>query len=441
MQNHYEIIVVGAGASGLMAALTAAQEQKKAHRPVSVALLEAAAKPGRKLLATGNGRCNLTNMNLENARFHGDVQLAEAVLGKYSPQAVIRRFMSLGLLCREEEQGRVYPNSGQAASVLSVLLSHLEELGVPILCGQKVERIQQESSRFFLKTAEGIGFAAQKVILAVSGKAAPQLGSDGSGLRLAGELGHSHTPCWEALVPVICQSGDLKAMQGMRCRGKVSLLGDGVVLGEETGEIQFTDYGLSGICVFQLSRMASEWVQQKTVLGKRTGSLVFSLDLLPDVSQEELQAMLQYRKRILPGSPATEAVSGILNLRVGERLVRQVLKDTGKTMAELSSHELEKIAYGVKNACFPVKGVQDWSRAQVTAGGIPLREVFPDTLESRCTRGLYLCGELLNVDGDCGGYNLHWAWASGMAAGKAAAGSLPKKQGQKARRKPHAANR
>ena len=150
MQNHYEIIVVGAGASGLMAALTAAQEQKKAHRPVSVALLEAAAKPGRKLLATGNGRCNLTNMNLENARFHGDVQLAEAVLGKYSPQAVIRRFMSLGLLCREEEQGRVYPNSGQAASVLSVLLSHLEELGVPILCGQKVERIQQESSRFFL---------------------------------------------------------------------------------------------------------------------------------------------------------------------------------------------------------------------------------------------------------------------------------------------------
>ena len=452
-----EIAVVGGGASGLMAALTAAEEQKRQHRPVSVLVLEAAQKPGRKLLATGNGRCNLTNMHDERSRFHGDVLAAEAVLGKYPPQAVVRRFLSLGLLCREEEEGRVYPNSGQAASVLSILLEHLQALGVEILCERPVSQLSQEGAGFRLCSSQGEEVLAQKVILAASGQAAPQLGSNGSGYALAKALGHSCTPCFPALVPVICKEDKrCKSLKGARCRGTVTLLGDGKMLGQETGEIQFTEYGLSGICVFQLSRLASEWSHFRTVKGKPVSELIFSLDLLPEQSQPELLAMLHRRQRLLPKSEISDCLAGMLHLAVGRQMVRECLSRNG-SLETLSPKEMETLLQTVKEYRFTVKTVQDWSRAQVTAGGVPLKELSGETLESLCCPGLYLCGELLNIDGDCGGYNLQWAWASGMTAGKAAAGSLlfsekkprgPKKtkapQSPKRpnrRRSPHAANR
>lgn len=439
-----EIAVVGGGASGLMAALTAAEEQKRQHQPVSVLVLEAAQKPGRKLLATGNGRCNLTNMRDERSRFHGDVPAAEAVLGKYPPQAVVRRFLSLGLLCREEDEGRVYPNSGQAASVLSLLLEHLEALGVEILCEWQVSQLSREGAGFRLRSSQGEEALAQKVILAASGKAAPQLGSNGSGYGLAKALGHSCTSCFPALVPVICGEGKrCKALHGVRCRGRVSLLGDGKLLGEELGEIQFTDYGLSGVCVFQLSRMASEWAQSKTVNGKHFTSLQFSLDLLPNYTPEELLGMLQRRKRLLPKSENMALLSGFLPVALARQIAKEVLEKAA-SLETISTAVIEKTLLTAKNYTFTVKATQDWNRAQVTAGGVPLSEISPQTLESSRCPGLYLCGELLNIDGDCGGYNLQWAWASGMAAGKAAAGTCkpPKPaKSSKPRRKPHAANR
>ena len=439
-----EIAVVGGGASGLMAALTAAEEQKRQHRPISVLVLEAAQKPGRKLLATGNGRCNLTNMRGELSRFHGDVPAAEAVLGKYPPQAVVRRFLSLGLLCREEDEGRVYPNSGQAASVLSLLLEHLQALGAEILCEWPVSQISREGAGFRLHSSQGDEMLAQRVILATSGKAAPQLGSNGSGYALSKAAGHSCTPCFPALVPVICgENKRCKALHGVRCRGRVSLLGDGKLLGEELGEIQFTDYGLSGVCVFQLSRMASEWAQSKTVNGKRFTSLQFSLDLLPNYTHEELLGMLQRRKRLLPKSDSMALLSGFLPVALARQITKEVLEKAAP-VEMLSPSDIEKTLLAAKNYTFTVKTTQDWNRAQVTAGGVPLSEICPQTLESSRCSGLYLCGELLNVDGDCGGYNLQWAWASGMAAGKAAASACkpPKPaKSSKPRRKPHAANR
>ena len=439
-----EIAVVGGGASGLMAALTAAEEQKRQHRPLSVLVLEAAQKPGRKLLATGNGRCNLTNMRGELSRFHGDVPAAEAVLGKYPPQAVVRRFLSLGLLCREEDEGRVYPNSGQAASVLSLLLEHLQALGAEILCEWPVSQISREGAGFRLHSSQGDEMLAQRVILATSGKAAPQLGSNGSGYALSKAAGHSCTPCFPALVPVICgENKRCKALHGVRCRGRVSLLGDGKLLGEELGEIQFTDYGLSGVCVFQLSRMASEWAQSKTVNGKRFTSLQFSLDLLPNYTHEELLGMLQRRKRLLPKSDSMALLSGFLPVALARQITKEVLEKAAP-LEILSPSDIEKTLLAAKNYTFTVKTTQDWNRAQVTAGGVPLSEICPQTLESSRCSGLYLCGELLNLDGDCGGYNLQWAWASGMAAGKAAASACkpPKPaKSSRPRRKPHAANR
>ena len=285
---------------------------------------------------------------------------------------------------------------------------------------------------------------AQRVILATSGKAAPQLGSNGSGYALSKAAGHSCTPCFPALVPVICgENKRCKALHGVRCRGRVSLLGDGKLLGEELGEIQFTDYGLSGVCVFQLSRMASEWAQSKTVNGKRFTSLQFSLDLLPNYTHEELLGMLQRRKRLLPKSDSMALLSGFLPVALARQITKEVLEKAAP-LEILSPSDIEKTLLAAKNYTFTVKTTQDWNRAQVTAGGVPLSEICPQTLESSRCSGLYLCGELLNLDGDCGGYNLQWAWASGMAAGKAAASACkpPKPaKSSRPRRKPHAANR
>lgn len=452
-----EIAVVGGGASGLMAALTAAEEFRRRHVPARVLVLEGAQKPGKKLLATGNGRCNLTNRKSEPFRFHGDTKAAATVLGNCSSQTVVRRFQSLGLLCREEDEGRVYPNSGQAASVLSLLMEQLESLGGEVACDWYTTEIIREKSGFRLRARNGEEVLAQRVILAASGKAAPQLGSDGSGYALAQSLGHSCTPCFPALVPVICKEDKrCKSLKGARCRGTVALLGDGKVLGQETGEIQFTEYGLSGICVFQLSRMASEWSHFRTVKGKPVSELIFSLDLLPEQSQPELLAMLHRRQRLLPKSEISDCLAGMLHLAMGRQIVRECLSRNG-SLETLSPKEMETLLQTVKEYRFIVKTVQDWSRAQVTAGGVPLKELSGETLESLCCPGLYLCGELLNIDGDCGGYNLQWAWASGMTAGKAAAGSLlfseKKPRGPKnpkapqspkrpnRRRNPHAANR
>lgn len=441
-----EVAIIGAGASGLMAALTAAEEQKKQHRPVSVLLLESAQKPGRKLLATGNGRCNLVNARMEPSRFHGDVREAQTVLENYPPAAVVRRFQSLGLLCREEDEGRVYPNNGQASAVLNTLLYHLSALGVEILCQWPVTSLIKEGKWFrIVSSAVEKELLAEKVVLASSGKAAPQLGSDGSGYPLAQKLGHSLTPCFPALVPVCCDKKRVRGLQGMRARGKVSLWQGKTRIGEESGEIQFTEYGLSGICVFQLSRHMAKWQEE----GASSPPMVLVLDLMPDMPEQELTALLRYRQRILPSSGAADALSGIINQKVGQQIIRESIENAGRLLKELSPKELEAVAQRVKHFSFPITGVQDWSRAQVTAGGIPLKEIIPETLESKKCPGLYLCGEILNLDGDCGGYNLHWAWASGMTAGKAAAKSLltqtakPRKSPShsKTRRKPHAANR
>lgn len=447
-----EIAVVGGGASGLMAALTAAEEQKKQRRPVSVWVLEGAQKPGRKLLATGNGRCNLTNTQMSLSRYHGETEEARAVLKAWPPQAVIHRFRTLGLVCREEEEGRVYPNSGQAAAVLELFLRHLEGLGVQVRCGWHLRQIQKKGAGFVLFPEEGEPLTASRVILAAGGQAAPKLGADGSGVAMARALGHSCTPCRPALTPVRCQKKQCRALQGMRCRGKVSLLADGRRVGEETGEIQFTEYGLSGICVFQLSRLAAEWEETGRLAGRRVSSLVFSLDLTPDMTEQELEALLRQRQRLLPHIPAEEALDGLLNLRVGQQIIREALGEgAGQPLGRITAEACAAVARLAKQYEFPVAGVMGWERAQVTAGGVPLSETDPATLESRCCPGLYLCGELLDVDGDCGGYNLHWAWASGITAGKGATRrdndsgkqSQKKKPGApaKGRRSSHAAHR
>ena len=417
-----DLVIIGGGAAGMTAAVTAASllsPQKK------VLLLEHGPRVGKKLLSTGNGRCNLTNAKLSPARYHGHAPaFCKDILSKYPSSSTLSFFQKAGLLCREEGEGRVYPCSGQASSVLDILRQGLQEQQVEVLCDHHIKSIRFHTEQGF--SLQGtIPIRTKKVILATGGKAAPASGSDGSGYALARSLGHSVTPLFPALCPVRTDPQLTRPMKGMRCSGRVTLLADGYPFRQETGEIQISDGALSGICVFQLSRYVGEFFTCQTVSGKPCREIALSLDLLTEYPQQELLSLLTSWAKQHPDWILEQFLSGILNKRVGQTLLKSLgIAPLSLPCRTLTYRHLQQIAASIKDWRFPLLGISAWNQAQVTAGGIPLQEFYPDTLESRSIPGLYAAGEILDVDGDCGGFNLQWAWCSGRLAGKSAADSL-----------------
>lgn len=407
-----KIIVIGGGAAGLTAALTAAQTQTDA----SVTILERMDRVGKKILATGNGRCNLTNEDVSPAHYYSrDKALLRKAMYDMPVEQVLEFFRSFGLFCQTEEEGRVYPYCKQASMVLDVLLPALEREKIDVQCGYAVEEIARNKGGFRVKTADGRAFSADKVILTCGGKAAPKLGSDGSGFRLAQQLGHSCTPLYPALTAMKCDMNSLGGLKGIRAHGKLSLHANNACLGENTGEIQFTEYGLSGIPAMQVSGQLSRLRK-----GEKCTALV---DLFPEWSEEALLQELKARQKALP----EETLESFLLGTIHKRLAFAVLKSSGlqplsRKAATLTGKELHMLANTLKNWRFTVTGTQGWDAAQVTGGGIPLQELDMETMQSLKVPGLYFAGEILDVVGDCGGFNLHWAWCSGMRAGRAAAG-------------------
>jgi len=394
--------VVGAGASGLAAALGAAGV------PGGILALEGNGKPGRKLLATGNGRCNLTNESIAMDHYHGDVRSAAPFLNAWPAARVRRAFLRLGLLTRADAEGRVYPHSLQAAAVAEALLSACREQGVSLECGRPVERILPVKGGFLVKSAGGERFA-RRCVLACGGKASPKH-STGSGYGLARSLGHTVTPLSPSLTGLQAPKKFTRPLKGIRCRARVALFQKGRELCAESGEVIFGDGSVSGICVMNLSARLRE-------LGAE--GLELRLDLLEQFSREELRGYLQALAEAHPGRPAGELFSGALNLRLGWELVHWMGWDPDRPLVRLSPQELDRAAGWAKAVPIPVSGPLSWEQAQCTAGGVPLEEVDLETMESRICPGLYLTGELLDLDGDCGGYNLHWAWATGFTAGLA----------------------
>lgn len=426
--NHFQVAVIGGGASGLMAAAAAAALLKS---PGAVAVLEGAPRVGKKLLATGNGRCNLTNLNISPECYFGDHELAAPLLANYPPNRVIQEFSTMGLLCHAEE-GRVYPHGGQASAVLDTLRRRLESLAVSELCDSAITGLERTGSSFRLTTASGEHLTAERVIISTGGKAAPQLGANGTGYGLAKSQGHQVTALFPALVPVQTISERIRALKGLRSAGEVTLFADGRAIHKEAGEIQFTENGLSGICIFQLSRYASEFGATGKLNGKPCKRLELSLDLLPDHTVGDVAALLNKMQKMYPKMPAAELLSGMLNKRVGQEIIKTAVAEKRSLEAgALDQAELRKISETAKRFVFPALGAMPWKNAQVTAGGVPLEEVDTITMESKLCPGLYLTGELLNLDGLCGGFNLHWAWITGLVAGKDAAESLSRRKGKK----------
>ena len=407
----YDYGIIGGGAAGLAAAvfLTRFAGNKR------VVLLEKQPRVGKKLLATGNGTCNLTNIAAEPARYHGNAALAEAVLSAFSPRDAVAFFTSIGVDCLIREDGRVYPYSQQAGAVLDALRLTAEAAGAELRTDTAVTGIEPGKNGFSLLTETGT-VTAEKVLVTVGGAASPALGGDGTVYRLLTQLGHQKTPLFPSLVQLRTQTDFVRAVKGLRVDAAVGLYLDGTLLREETGEVLFTDYGLSGPAVMQVSRFAGDWER------KKDGQLTAVLDLLPEWEPAALKRRVEERSR-LPGRTLEDLLTGLLHKRVGQtvRRVAGVLPLT-RPADTLTPQEISAIAATAKRWVLPVTGTQGFGGAQVTAGGIDGGAFDPATLESKRVPGLYAAGEVLDVDGDCGGFNLQFAWSSAFAAAKAMAG-------------------
>lgn len=382
-----KVAVLGGGASGVMAAVTAARCGS------DVVLIEKNQRIGKKLLMTGNGRCNLTNMNLKADNYNS--AFVRDALNGFSPENTVAFFKELGLLTFIEDEGRVYPLSNQASAVLEVLLLEIGRRNITVICGFDVAKIEKKGEKFEISDRTGKKVSADKIIVAFGGKAAPKTGSDGSGYYLLKELGHSVKAPEKALVQLKTD----KSIKGIRAYAKVTLNGK-----TQTGEVQFTEYGISGIPVLNLSRYA------------KNGDTV-KMDFLPEYSENELFRYLKMR----PYQNLETYLVGIISKQLGQMLLKEC--DVGKLSRKsgtLEDFEIEKIAHKLKNWKLTITGKTDWDNAQVTKGGIELSELNPKTMESKIVNGLYITGEMLDIDAPCGGFNLQWAWSSGFAAGKSA---------------------
>ena len=396
------IAVIGGGASGMMAALTAAQSPEN-----TVLLLERQQRVGRKLLATGNGRCNLTIRNaLPEAYLGQDASFAAPALNAFTPQDTLRFFSSLGLLTVTEESGRVYPLSDSANSVLDVLRFALDQAGVLIRCSFPVDSLTRTASGFEI-TSGAETLTADHVILACGGAAGSKLGGVMDGYRLLKALGHKRTALYPSLTRIVTGTDYPRSLKGVRVQASLRLTRGDTLLAEAEGEVQFTEKGVSGPAGFDISRAAA------------TGGdgLTLHLRLLP-YSKEEILALLQARAGQFPALEAADLFTGMLPNRLGRVVGKAASVPADTMLSSLSPDLLAAAAETCADFALPVLGVEGFEAAQVTAGGIATRDFDPETLESRLVPGLFVWGEVLDIDGPCGGYNLQWAWASGALAGR-----------------------
>ncbi len=413
-ENNFDLIVVGGGASGIMAAISAARTG------VRVAVLDHHAVSGKKLLATGNGKCNFTNQMQGSSCYRcDDPAFVLQVLNQFPLEKTLHFFRDLGLVPRER-QGYYYPRSGQAAAVRNALLSEIKRLNVKIYNEIGIRNICRQRDHFLLETKSG-DFTARTCILAAGGKASPKTGSDGSGYIYVEKLGHTiHKPL-PALVPLISDAAWLKETAGVRCDAAVVLLVDGQAVASDAGEVQMTDYGISGIPVFQVSRYASLALDRKE-------SVTAVLDFLPELSAEEIRSIfVNCMSSSGTGKNWEELLSGMVNQKISAMLCGRLnlpQKTVVSQPKKVRQYQTEQIIRELKGTTVPIIGTKTFDQAQVTCGGIPVEEICPKDLQSRLVPGLFFAGEIIDVDGICGGYNLQWAWSSGYVAGVHAARTL-----------------
>lgn len=403
----YDVLIIGAGPAGITSALTSKD------MGYSTALIESNDRIGKKILTTGNGRCNITNKNLNTLHYHSDNHnFFENVLKQFNFKDTENFFLSLGLPLTELENGKMYPMSLQASSVLDILRIALNEKEIPIHLNTKVKEIKKFKNGFKILSNKNEVFECKKLILACGGKSAPSTGSDGSGYNLAKSLNHKIIEPIPALVQLKLDYNKLKALSGIKFNGFAEITINNKPIKKEYGEILFTDYGISGPPILQLSRIASYYLN-------KTNDIILKLDLMPSFSEEALSDFLENHWGIFGYRSVSSSFIGILNKKLIPIFLKSVgILDIHKLCLDLNWKEKNNIIKSLKNWCFKVNGTNGFKNSQVTAGGVDTKFIDSNTLESKLIPNLYFCGEILDVDGDCGGFNLQWAWSSGFVSGK-----------------------
>ena len=400
-----EIIVIGAGSSGLVTAIVSARRGKK------VLILEKNNKVGKKLLATGNGKCNITNQRPTLERFYSsNPQFIREVFEGYSYQTIKQFFKSIGLELIEAKEGKVFPMSLQASSVVELLVAECEQLGVKIDCEVEVEQVTRVGERYEIRHNRGVEMA-KKLVIATGHLSAPQLGGVDVGVSFAKRLGHSIVKPFPTLVQLTSPMKRLERMAGVKVESRVTLRTEGGKTIQKQGDVLFTSYGISGLAILDISRFVMvELLKKKNVM--------LTIDLMPKMSQEQLLALM--RKSLVKKSskPLTIWLQGFINKKLILPILES-LKLQDETVGSLFSNvkNLELIVSKIKNFKFEVNGSRGYKGAEVATGGVNTKEINPKTMESKKHKGLYFTGEVLDVDGDRGGFNLHFAWVCGLRAG------------------------
>ncbi len=401
---HSDCIILGGGAAGLAACAALA------NAGLHVTLIERLDRVGKKIMAAGNGRCNLSNEHMD-ATFYGKAAPFVAKVYAATPsEEVLSFFAGLGLMTASED-GRIYPRTMMASSVLDVLRAPCEQKNVTLLTGQEaVSLLPSRRGGWSVQLSDGEGIFAPVVICALGGSASPHLGTDGAGVRLLEALGHSASRQYPSLVQLKCDHSALRSLKGIRLQAALSLEIDAQTAATETGELLFADYGVSGVCVFQLSGLAAQALGEK----KNVRLLVNLLPEIPDPSD-----WLDERISAHPQMSALSLFTGVFPRLMTMAILKQASISPDAPVSRLRSVQLKALSNAIAAFPLPVTGTQGFKNAQVTRGGVHLDEVDPYTMASRLFDGLYILGETLDVDGPCGGYNLHFAFAGALTAAKA----------------------
>lgn len=400
-----KVLVVGGGAAGMMAAISAK------INGAEVVVLERNNRVGKKILATGNGRCNYTNINLSIDNYHGkNPKFAYSCLSKFGVAETLDFFERLGITPAIEEKGKVFPLSFQSSSVLDVLRFELEDLGVELLTDVFVIGINK-GEKFELILEDGRKVYGDKVILATGGCAAPNTGSDGNGYTLAKSMGHSIVEVFPGLVQLKLEGDIFKQVDGVKFVGTAGLYVGNELIKEDRGDILFTNYGISGPPILQLSRTALEYLNNNK-------AIELKVSIIDRKTEKELFDYLIYRFGFMAKKTIEKGLIGLINKRLILPILKEVNIDKNKQIAYLSNEEVRRLANILTDWRFNISGSKSFKDAQVTAGGINTDEIDSSTMESKLIEGLYFAGEIVDIDGDCGGFNLQWAWSSGYIAGE-----------------------
>ena len=407
----FDVAVLGGGASGLVCAIECAKTGLK------VAVIEKGPVMGKKILVTGNGRCNMTNIDMGRGHYYGaDNSAISHIIDRYDVKAVVAFFNSIGLYTKEKD-GLIYPNSNKAASVTEVLRNAIIKYNVSEISDFEIKAVEKTDGKFKILSADGKNVQAGKIVVATGLKA-----YDGTdiGLKILKKFGHGCCEIYPALVQLKTDSPFIKGLKGVKFNGGIKAVSKGKVMAEESGEILFTEYGLSGIAVMQLSKLYSIY-----------GDLSISMDFLPHLDEGELIDILEKLRNFYMDTnmSAEEFLGGLVDKKLGQRIIKfSGVENLGTKINALSDKQIRRIASCLKNVTVGITGHNGFKNAQVCGGGALMADFDIDTLESVYQKGLYAAGEVLDAVGDCGGYNLHWAWVTGLHVARAIAAGRGQKE-------------